>query len=242
MTLTDLAGLWGRLFEVQPAPADTLVWATAAGALLAVAYRRSWLLSRNVITLVHEGGHAAMALATGRRLSGIRLHSDTSGVTVTAGRPTGPGMVLTAAAGYVAPSLVGLGAAALLDRGLVTVLLWSATALLAAMLVMIRNLFGVVSVVTTGAVVLAVSWYAGPATQSVFGYLFCWLLVLGGVRPVWELQRKRARGRAGTSDADQLARLTGVPGIVWVLLFGAVTVVVLALAVEWLLPWPVVLG
>ena len=42
--------------------------------------------------------------ATGRRLAGIRLHSDTSGLTVSRGKPTGIGMILTAAAGYTAPS------------------------------------------------------------------------------------------------------------------------------------------
>jgi hypothetical protein len=59
--------------------------------------------------------------------------------------------------------------------------------------------------------------------QDAFGYLFCWFLLFGGVRPVWELQRKRVRGRAPGSDADQLARLTGVPGTLWVLVFGAIT-------------------
>ena len=45
--------------------------------------------------------------STGRKLHGIRLHSDTSGLTLSAGRPTGPGMILTLLAGYVAPPLVG---------------------------------------------------------------------------------------------------------------------------------------
>ena len=51
-------------------------------ALVAVANRRIWRISRNVVTIAHEGGHAMIALLTGRRLDGIRLHSDTSGVTV----------------------------------------------------------------------------------------------------------------------------------------------------------------
>ena len=62
-----------------------------------------------MITIVHEAGHALVAVLVGRRLSGIRLHSDTSGLTLTKGKPYGPGMVLTALAGYVAPSLLGLG-------------------------------------------------------------------------------------------------------------------------------------
>jgi len=51
-----------------------------------------------------------------------------------------------------------------------------------------------------------------------------WFLLLGAVRPVLELQSERSRGRASTSDADILARLTHVPGLIWVGVFLVVTV------------------
>jgi hypothetical protein len=51
-----------------------------------------------------------------------------------------------------------------------------------------------------------------------------------------ELQTKRARGRAPDSDADQLARLTGMPGLMWVFGFGLVAVVALLAGGVWLLP------
>ena len=50
-----------------------------------------WHFSRHVVTLVHEAGHAMVALLTGRRLNAVRLHSDTSGHTISSGRPRGPG-------------------------------------------------------------------------------------------------------------------------------------------------------
>jgi hypothetical protein len=53
---------------------------------------------------------------------------------------------------------------------------------------------------------------------------------------VGELQRRRLRGRAPQSDADQLARLTRVPGLLWVLLFAAVAVGALFLGGRMLLP------
>ena len=46
-------------------------------------------MARHVVTIVHEGAHGLAAWATGRQLAGIRLHSDTSGVTVSRGRATG---------------------------------------------------------------------------------------------------------------------------------------------------------
>src|SRR5215813_13225052 len=101
-----------RVFAVAPAPPVTTVLGTGIVALLVVAWRPSWRWARNAITIAHEGGHALVAVLSGRKLQGIRLHSDTSGLTLTRGRRTGPGMVLTLAAGYSAPSLLGLGGAA----------------------------------------------------------------------------------------------------------------------------------
>jgi hypothetical protein len=216
---------WVRQYE----PGDWLVVGTGVAALLAVAVDALWRWSRNLVTIVHEAGHALTAVLTGRRLTGIRLHSDTSGLTLSTGRPSGPGMVATAAAGYLAPSLAGLVGVVLLAFDQVTVMLWAATALLLAMLVMVRNVYGAVSLVVTGAIVVAVSLLAGADVQAGFGYAATWFLLLAGVRPVGELwrERRRWRGHART-DADQLARLTGVPGGVWVGVFGLCTLAALA--------------
>ena len=100
-------------------------------ALGLIANGGSWRLLRNVITIAHEGGHAVVALLSGRTLNGIRLHSDTSGLTLSTGKPTGPGMVLTLFFGYPAVSLLGLGAAALVSFDLARQALWAAIALLA---------------------------------------------------------------------------------------------------------------
>ncbi|GLW56267.1 M50 family metallopeptidase [Kitasatospora phosalacinea] len=232
----DFAQLWDRVTAVQPDPPHWLVWGTAAAALLAVAVRPVWTWTRTVVTIAHEGGHGLTALLTRRRLSGIRLHSDTSGLTVSSGRPTGPGMVLTAAAGYPAPSLLGLGGAALLAAGRITALLWIGIALLAAMLLTLRNLFGVAAVLVTGGAFVAVSWYGTAEWQGAFAYLGVWFLLLAGVRPMLELWVTRRRGGAPGSDADQLARLTGVPGALWVVVFLAVALACLGLGAAWLLP------
>ena len=140
-SLASLGSLWDEVFGTQPDPDLWVVIATMVAALAAIVPHGVWRVSRNAITIAHEGGHGLVALLTGRSLSGIRLHSDTSGLTVSRGKPTGLGMILTAAAGYTAPPLLGLGGAALLGAGHITLLLWLATALLIAMLVMIRNAY-----------------------------------------------------------------------------------------------------
>ncbi|MCO5969648.1 MULTISPECIES: M50 family metallopeptidase [Actinoallomurus] len=233
---STIGGVWHEVVGTQPHPSWWLVGVTGVVALVAVSFRSVWHVLRNVVTIAHEGGHAFAALVTGRQLQGIRLHSDTSGVTVSRGRPYGPGMIVTAFAGYVTPPLLGLGAAGLLAAGHITALLWASIVLLAAILVMVRNAYGVVSVVTTGAVIFAVSWYGSATVQAAFAYAFTWFLLLAGARPVVELQSKRSGGRAPDSDADQLARLTGMPGLLWVFGFGVVAVAALLAGGSWLLP------
>jgi hypothetical protein len=235
MDIADINELWDRVTGTQPDPERWLVLGAAAVALLLVGPWSVWRLTRNTVTIAHEGGHGLVALLTGRKLEGIRLHSDTSGLTVSRGKPSGFGMILTAAAGYTAPSLLGLGGAALLAAGHITALLWGATALLLLMLVMIRNLYGTLTVVLTGALFLLVSWLTEPEVQAGFAYVVVWFLLFGGIRPVFELQRKRRRGGAQDSDADQLARLTRVPALAWLLLFHVVTLASLAGAAGWLL-------
>ena len=216
-------------------PSSWLVLATGAAALAAVTVDGVWRWARNVVTIVHEAGHAFAAVATGRRLTGVRLHSDTSGLTLSVGRPTGPGMVATTAAGYLSPSLVGLAGVALLAAEQVTVMLWASTAVLLGMLLMVRNAYGALSLLVTGAVVVTVSLYASAEVQAAFGHAVTWFLLLGAVRPVGELWRERRRRGVRTSDADQLARLTGVPAVVWVGVFLLVALAALATGASLLL-------
>jgi hypothetical protein len=231
-----------RLFSAQPEPPylGLVVIGAALVALAVVVTPVTWRWSRNVVTIAHEGGHALVALLSGRRLQGIRLHSDTSGLTVSAGRPTGLGMIMTLLAGYPAASIVGLIGAFLLTAGRITLMLAVALILLPLMLVMIRNLFGVVSIVTVWAAVFVVAWYASDFLQWIFAYTLVWFLLVGGVRPVFELRRQRTRGRMPYSDADQIGRLTHVHPLAWVGAFLAVTVLALVaggwLLARWLLP------
>jgi hypothetical protein len=223
------------LFNTQPDPAGLLPLVTGGVALVLVLSGSPWRLARNVITIVHEAGHALVAVLVGRRLQGIQLHSDTSGVTVSRGRPAGPGMVLTALAGYTAPSLLGLAFAALLAANLVSALLILAALLLVAVLIMVRNAYGVFAVLVTAGVLAVVALLAPVGVQASFVYAMTWFLLFGGVRPVLELQLKRRRGAARDSDADQLARLTGVPAVLWVLILAVVAVSCLIMGGLWLM-------
>ena len=227
-----------ELWEVVTAglpPLDlTASLVTAALALLLTWSPTGYRLVRHAVTIVHEAGHATVALLTGRRLQGIRLHADTSGVTVSRGRPRGPGMVATVASGYPAPALLGLAGALVLTQGYAVALLWGFVLLCAVMLVLIRNLYGLWVLLVVGGVVGAATWSLPAQTSGWTASVLVWALLLAAPRSVVELQRqRRGRGDPG-SDADQLARLTGVPAVGWVAVFWGVCVACLG-AAGWLL-------
>jgi hypothetical protein len=226
--------LAGYLTGPSGHPSRALVLGTALLALVLVASSRTWPLARTVVTIAHEGGHALVALLTGRRVNSVRVLRSTAGLTVSEGSPAGLGIAATAAAGYITPPLLGLGAAALLASGHLAGMLLLAIVLLAALAIAIRNAFGLLAVTITGTAIAVVLWRASALAEAAFGYTLTWFLLFGGVRPVLELHRGRRRRRAASTDADQLAALTGVPAWLWTGLFGLVALAALAVSALWL--------
>ncbi|WP_290512484.1 M50 family metallopeptidase [Aeromicrobium sp.] len=208
-------------------------WAAGAVAVALVVIPQVWSATRHVVTLVHEGGHAVVALLTGRRLNGIRLHTDTSGLTVSSGKPRGPGMIATAAAGYLAPAALGLVSVLLVERGHTPWALYAGLTTLALMLVFIRNWFGLLVVALSAAAVSLLIWRAPERIQDFAALTFAWFLLAAAPRTVLDLWTHRRRVRTRTTDADVLARLTHLPAPLWNLLFLAITVGALAGAI-WL--------
>ncbi|MGB3828653.1 MAG: M50 family metallopeptidase [Ornithinimicrobium sp.] len=225
-----LADVWERSTTTQAPPHLAVVAALGVIAVIIVASPAGYRGIRHGITVLHEAGHAVLALMVGRRLSGIRLHSDTSGVTVSRGRARGPGMVATLLAGYPTPALVALGATVVLNAGYAVGVLWAVVVVSAAMALFVRNLYGFVVLLFIGGGVAVVSWTVPAVAASGLAYLLVWTLLLSAPRSVLELSAQRRRSAAvgrrdASSDAAQLAALTGVPAPLWVASFMTVTVV-----------------
>lgn len=238
-----LADWWTQVTTPQPAPARTTVLVVGAVVLVALTVPGVWHLLRHGLTIVHEAGHAAVAVLVGRRLSGIRVHSDTSGLTVSRGRPRGPGMVATVAAGYPAPAVLGVAAAWLLSRGYALGVLWLLLLVVLLVLLQIRNWYGLWAVLVSGAVLVGVTGWAPAAVQTVVAAALTWFFLLGAPRAVLEMQaqrgRLRRRGGRDQSDAGLLAGLTRLPAVVWVGVLLLVCVALLAVGGAWLLAaWP----
>ena len=121
-----------RGYELVAARPASLLAAVLA--LVVVAWRPTWRLTRTAVTIAHEGGHALVAVLVGRGLTGIRLHADSSGVTYSTGAGRSPGVVAMFLAGYVFPPLLGLGGAVLVGADAAGAMLWIGAGLLAVTL------------------------------------------------------------------------------------------------------------
>lgn len=220
---------------MQPPLPDAWVFGVGIAALILTWLPFGYRLVRHLATLLHEAGHAIVGLLVGRKLRGIRLHSDTSGLTLSRGKPTGLGMVATLMAGYSAPALVGLGGAWLVSAGYAAGMLWALVLLCALMLVFIRNFYGLWVVLVTGVGLAVLSWRASGEVISITAYLMVWSLLLVAPRAIVELQRSRRRKRTRSrSDADQLAALTRLPAGFWIAIFWLICAACLVLG-GWLL-------
>jgi hypothetical protein len=230
-----LSEIWDRATSTQPVPDVGFVVATGVAALVLVVLPSTWPWVRLGVTVVHEAGHALVAVLVGRRLQSIRLHSDTSGLTVSRGKPRGPGMVAMLAAGYLAPAALGLVAALLLAAGRGVGLLWLVVLLAGALILWVRNGYGLLELLLGGAGVLLLTWYGTDTVRSVAAYLIAGLLLLAAPRPLVELLTARRR-RGRTSDPDQLAGLTRVPAVLWTLLLLLANLAGLVVGVSMLAP------
>src|SRR5699024_8128640 len=122
---------------------------------------------RHLATVLHEAGHALVAALVGRKLRGISVHADISGLTVSKGRPDGPGMVATLLAGYTDSAVFGLAGAWLISHGYAAGTMWSLVVVCSLLLLLIRDLYilWVVLVICAGVAVL--SWTETPQMLSV---------------------------------------------------------------------------
>ncbi len=180
--------------------------------LLGFATEGIWKLLRHISVIAHEGAHAVTGWGMGRKVSGVKLYSNGTGETGTVGPGRGFGRIMTAFTGYLGPSAVGLGEAALIAHGDIEAVLWVALIFLPIMLLLARNLFGAISVALNGGIILLVLRYGNAEAQTITAYALSWLMLFSGLRFVL------VHG-TGASDADTLRGLTFLPRFAWFVLW-----------------------
>jgi Peptidase M50B-like len=204
----------GQVQQHLPAAVAVLVGLVA---LVAAVIPALWRLTVHVSTIAHEGAHATMGSALGRKVNSVRFGADGTGRTAIAGGPK-PGSVLIGLVGYLGPSAFGLAAAKLIQVGHSVAVLWLTVLLLACMLAMVRGAFGVIAVVTAGFAVYLIAAYTPVGAQVATAYGVAWFLLLSGIRAI-------AEDGADAGDARNLRTLTLVPRGFWSSLWLIVSVV-----------------
>ena len=204
---------------------DTLSGAAAAMiglvALAVVAPIAGWQFIRHGTVMAHEGAHAVFGSLAGRKISGIALNADATGGTFVA-QGGCLGNIIIGFAGYVGPSLFGLGAAWAIHLGYSESVLWVTLFLLVILAFMLRRSYGMITVVFVGALVYVVGHFTPRGVQIVAAYFLTWLLLLSGVRGILY------RG-ADSGDGANLSQLTMIPRLIWWLLWLAATLGAVAL-------------
>jgi hypothetical protein len=173
------------------------------------------------VVFLHEISHGLAAVATGGSIVRIELSASEGGVCWT----RGGSRFLTASAGYLGSMVWGallLVAAARtrLDRaltGLVGVFVVAVT------LLYVRSGFGLAYGVAAGAVLVAAAYWLSAAASDAL------LRVIGTVSCLyapWDIASDVLLRDARGSDADTIAGITGIPAVVWGVLWIVLATVV----------------
>ena len=183
----------------------------------------TWRWFGLLTTLVHELGHASVAVLTGRRVTDIHLRQNHSGSVISSGYGR-VSAVISGFFGYPAPALVGTALLWLTFHGWAAPVLLGTAGLVGFSILFIRNVFGWLVVgVTAGAAGAAYAWAPAPVQDHLL-FIVGVALLIGSVRDLITVVSVhiRYRDRLDTSDAYILFRHTFIPSPVWLLAFAAV--------------------
>jgi hypothetical protein len=193
-----------------------LTWTTAVVAWVAAV--PLWRFTQHTITVAHEGGHAMFGVLFGQKIEGVKVTGGGGGVTTFASKLPWLADLVISLAGYLGPSALGLSGVFLLQRGYAEAVLWASVALLAILLLKIRNPLGFITVIGTGIVLYWVASHWADPAQLAFSYFWVWFLLIGGVRTITNLFWATFRQDPG-SDAAALEKITFLPDVFWLAVF-----------------------
>ena len=186
-----------------------------------------WLLYpfRLLNTFVHELSHGVAAIATGGVFDRFAVHPDLSGVAWSAGGVRW----IVSSAGYIGSAIVGAILTILSARGVAAriVLFGLGVALGLMCLLFVRNIFGVVA----GLLLATGLCLAGRRLNRFWADgLLLWLavqLMLDAFDSLLDLVTLSTRAPEATTDAQIMAAATGIPAILWALLWNGVALAIL---------------
>src|ERR1051325_682366 len=201
---------------------------------------------RIFVTFIHEGGHAIAALLTGNSVQSLSIATNASGETYTSQGGT-ISQMLVASAGYLVSMTFGAFLLVLIRKAIAArvVLLGSA-----ALVFALTMIYGLIKPAMTGLVssalpftilagtllslgLIAIAKYAKPRVATFFVSLLavqCILNALLDLKTVFFLSSPFAP--SVPTDAVNMANATGIPALVWAILWIAMAVAILGVAMR----------
>jgi hypothetical protein len=186
-------------------------------------------------TLAHEMGHGFASVLVGGNFEEFVLYQDASGIATSSwyGGPTRFQRACTSAGGLVGPAFVGMlmfifGKKEQLNKiylcGLGIVLLLS-------VLLVVRNMFGMIFVGGVGTVIIGVGVMASARIAQIFSYLIGVQLALSVFSRGDYLFMKTAETTAGPmpSDVSNMANALFLPYWFWGIVCGGVSIIFLVI-------------
>jgi Peptidase M50B-like len=176
-------------------------------------------------TFVHEICHGLAAVITGGAFRRFEINPDLSGVAFSAG---GVAWIISSA-GYVGSALFGGLLMVLAARGVPPreVIFGLGVGLGVLCLLFVRNLFGI----TTGLALSGALILAGRGLNAEWaGWLLLFLavqLILDALNSIFDLLRISTSLRGVITDAEIMARATGIPALIWALAWATLSAFIL---------------
>jgi len=188
---------------------------------------------RNVDTMVHEFGHAAMALLLSGQVLRIELHADHSGITYFRVHSAWS-QIPVGLAGYMGSALFAMLLFYLYHRGRQMLGLAILTAIAIVMVVLyVHSGFGLIWLLAFIALNLAVWRFAGAGVQRVYYLLLAFLTLEESAFSSLYLALAALQDPSRAGDAASLAQVTGIPALFWALAFAAVALYCVARALSY---------
>ncbi len=189
-----------------------MVWTAAL--LSWIAAVPLWWVTKFVLVIAHEGGHALLAKVLFQKLKEISFDRQGGGLTAPADKVPWLFNIFFFLGGYLGPSMFGLLGAWLLVHGRTVEVLWASVAFLVVMLFAVRGFLGWLLVPGLIALIWLIATRVDPPLQTLYTHMWVWFLLIGAVQRmlllVWRQDYLNPQ-----NDMSVMQRLTLMPREVW---------------------------
>ena len=181
-------------------------------------------------TFVHELSHGVATVLTGGSFHRFEIYANTEGVALTRGGVRW----IVASAGYLGSAVVG-GLLLWLSARNVTaqkVLLVFGIILTITSVLFVRNFFGIMAALVLCGGLIAAALKLEPRWNTLLLLFIAVQITLNALDSLWDLVRLSSFRRHVVSDAQIMQQATGVPAIIWAIIWSGLSLLILWQAIR----------